>query len=81
MSLSKGALFQTIGKFLLEGITFFTAPIFTRILTPVDYGRISVYQTWQGLLVIFIGLQVYGSISNARIEYTEKKLIVIFHQY
>ena len=30
---------QTISKFLLMGISFFTAPIFTRLLNPVDYEK------------------------------------------
>jgi len=73
-SLTKGAIFQTAGKFILEGVAFFTAPIFTRVLSISDYGRVSIYTTWCSLLSLFIGLQVSGSIANAKIEYSEEKL-------
>lgn len=73
-SLTKGAVFQSAGKILLESIAFFTAPIFTRILSTDDYGKISVYTTWCSLFSLFVGLQVGGSIANAKIEYTEEKL-------
>lgn len=73
-SLTKGALFQTTGKFLLEGVAFLTAPIFTRILSPIDYGKISIYGTWCSLLTLFVGLQVGASIANAKIEFSEENL-------
>lgn len=73
-SISKSVVWEIIGKFAIEGIVFFTAPIFTRILTPSDYGYTALYNSWSSIVVLFIGLQVHGSIGNARIKYGEKSI-------
>ena len=73
-SISKSVIWQLGGKFALEGIFFFTTPIFTRILTPADYGYTALYASWLSILGLIEGLQVQGSIGNARIKYGEYDL-------
>ena len=67
-SISKSVVWQLSGKFALQGIAFFTTPIFTRLLTPADYGYTALYASWLSILSLIIGLQVEGSIGNARLE-------------
>lgn len=71
--LIKNGIYYTVGGFLIQGINFFTIPIYTRLLSPEDYGIISVYNTWFSIISIFVILQTYGSISNARIKYEKKE--------
>ena len=73
-SISKSVIWQLGGKFALQGIAFFTTPIFTRLLTPADYGYTALYASWLAILSLIEGLQVAGSIGNARFEYGEEKL-------
>jgi O-antigen/teichoic acid export membrane protein len=73
-SISYILIWQTIGKFLLQGIGFFTVPIFTRLLTTSDYGFISVYNSWISLCSLFIGFQTYSSIANAKIKFDDDKI-------
>lgn len=40
-------------NFLQKGISFLTAPIFTRLLTTDEYGKISVYSSWVDVIGIF----------------------------
>jgi O-antigen/teichoic acid export membrane protein len=68
-SISQVLIWQTAGRFILQGISFFTAPIFTRLLTPSDYGQVAIYNTWVSLCSLFIGMQTYGSIANAKVKY------------
>lgn len=67
--LIKDGLYYTLGGFFLQGINFITVPIFTRLLSPNDYGIISIYSTWMGIISIFVVLQTYGTIGNAKISY------------
>lgn len=67
-SISKSVIWQLLGKFLLQGIAFFTTPIFTRILTTEDYGYTALYYSWLSIFSLIIGLQTHGSIANARIR-------------
>lgn len=73
-SISRVVIFNVFGSFVLQGISFFTAPIFTRLLSPADYGITAVYTAWLGIFMLFVGLQTFGSIANARITY-EKNIL------
>lgn len=68
---------QLIGRLFVEGISFVAAPIFTRLLSPADYGQTSTFTTWVSLLQLIVGLQTSGSLAQARIRYGEKN----FEQY
>lgn len=63
-----------IGAILIKGISFLTTPIFTRILTPDEYGIITIFNTWVSFFAVFIGFQVSGSIASARIHRTSGNL-------
>jgi O-antigen/teichoic acid export membrane protein len=73
-SISSVLIWQMISRFLLQGLGFLTAPIFTRLLTPSDYGYVTVYTTWVTLCSLVVGLQTYGSIANAKIKYGIDKI-------
>ena len=47
---NKNAIFNLLGPILLNGISFFTMPIFTRLLGPAQYGIVAVFTTWVGIL-------------------------------
>ena len=68
-NITKNAIWQLIGKFLLQGFSLFITPIITRLLTPADYGYVAVYLSWHSILSLLIGLQTFGSIANARLKY------------
>ena len=73
-SISKSVIWQLIGKFALQGVAFFTTPIFTRILTPENYGTIALYTSWSSILMVVLSLQTYGSIATARIRFTKEEM-------
>lgn len=73
-SISKSVIWLLVGKFLLQGMAFLTMPIFTRILSPADYGFASLYLSWLSIFSLLEGLQVAGTIGNARLEFGEEKL-------
>lgn len=61
-----------IGNYLLKGITFLSAPIFTRLLTTEEYGKFGAYMSYEGILYIVIGLALHSSITNAMYKYKDK---------
>lgn len=61
-----------IGNYLLKGITFLSAPIFTRLLTPEEYGFFGTYMSYESIFFIIIGLALHVSINNAKYEYQDK---------
>lgn len=67
------AFFNILGPIILNGVNFFTVPIFTRLLGAENYGVISLYTTWVQVLTIIMGIQTCGSIAMARVHIEENK--------
>lgn len=65
----KAGLGYTIGNYLLKGLAFFTIPIFTRLLNPSDYGKYSVFASYEAMLFVVIGLAIHSSYKNARYKF------------
>ena len=67
------AFFNILVPIILNGVNFFTVPVFTRLLGTENYGIISLYTTWVQILTIIMGIQTCGTISTARVHIDEKE--------
>lgn len=57
-----------------KGIAFLTTPIFTRILSQEEYGTVSVYNSWLGIITIISTLQLsQGGFNKAMIKYSNDR--------
>lgn len=65
--LKAGAIY-TIANVLLKGISFFTIPLFIRLLTPEEFGRFNVFISFECIIFMFSGLTLHASIKNARYD-------------
>lgn len=70
-NLIKNGAYYTLGTFILQGINFLTLPLYTRILTTRDFGITSLYTAWQAIVVIFLCLQTFSTIQNAKVTYDD----------
>lgn len=50
---ARAAVWFTICNVLLKGISFFTTPLFTRLLPTDEYGLLSIYVSYEQLILIF----------------------------
>ena len=64
--------FNILAPIILSGISFFTIPIFTRMLGPTNYGYYTVYNSYQSILLIVMSLQTHASISTTSVYYKGK---------
>lgn len=71
---NKNAFYNILGPIILNGINFFTIPIYTRVLGTDQYGIVSIYSTWVGIFSVIFGLQVQGSIGTATAHFDHKDL-------
>lgn len=67
--LLKSGLVLTIGNLLIQGLSFITLPIYTRIIPKEVLGEFNLYTSWISIIFIFIGLQLSGSLSIGKIKY------------
>lgn len=75
-SLFKMSIAYVIATVIVKAINFMTTPIFTRLMSPKDYGVVSNFTVWGQLLAVFICGQVasgivvakYNNIAKGRFE-------------
>lgn len=66
----KASFWFLIANICMKGISIITTPIFTRILTPTDYGITSLYNSWASIFSIFITLSMsQGVYSKGLLRY------------
>lgn len=70
-SLVKSSLIYTVARFLILGINFITFPIFSRILSPTDYGITATFTTWLGFVSVICGLQMNSCIPIAKSKFSK----------
>ena len=68
------AFFNILGPIILNGINFFTIPVFTRILGTDNYGLYTIYYTWVNTYTILVSLQVMGTIGVANVRLKQEEL-------
>ena len=51
-----------ICAFFQKGISFITTPIFTRLLSTTEYGQFNVFQSWLGILIVIVTLNLYAGV-------------------
>ena len=70
----KASLWYTICNIVQNGITFFTLPLFTSILSTEQYGVVSIYESWMNIIVIFATLNLqYGVFNNAMMKFKNER--------
>lgn len=70
-SANKIVTLNILSTILLQGIAFFTVPIFTRMLGADQYGAYSVFFSWVGILTSLMGLGVPSTLATGRYEFKD----------
>ena len=65
----KAGAWYLISQLAIRGLTFLTTPIFTRLLSPDQYGVVRVYESWLDMLLPVFSLCIYQSMSRAKLDY------------
>ena len=62
----------TIGNVLIKGVNFLTLPIFSRLLSPEEFGVYNVFASYDLILFVIMGLALHTSIQSANLEFRGK---------
>ena len=65
----KASTCYLIGNIFNKGIAFLTVPIFTRILSTSDYGIVTTYNSWIGIVSMLLGFALHMAIRSSFIDY------------
>lgn len=66
---NKITFYNILSTVILQGLTFFTSPIISRMLGTNNYGIVSVYITWVSVIATVFGLQTQSTIAVSRREF------------
>ncbi len=70
----KASFWFLVCSVVQKGISFFTMPIITRLLTTDQYGQVTVYGSWLGIVCIFTTLNLqYGSFNTAQVKFEDRR--------
>lgn len=70
----KASLWFLICSFLQKGISMITTPIFTRIMSTSEYGQFGVFNSWYGIITIFVALGLTAGVhTQGLIKYDKER--------
>lgn len=70
----KASIAYTICNILQRSMSFITLPLFTRLLTPEEYGQASVYASWSVIVSVFVSLYLpYGTFATAMVKFEKRR--------
>ena len=72
-SINQMGFYNLLGPLVLNGVNFFTIPLFTRLLDTAGYGVLTIFLSWASILTIVIGLQTANSIGIAKVRFDENE--------
>ena len=71
----KASFWFVICGFLQRGVSVITTPIFTRLLSTTEYGKYNVFNSWLGIVTVFVTLNLYsGVFTQGMVKFENKKL-------
>lgn len=71
---AKASMWFVVCSVIQKGMAFITTPIFTRLMTPDEYGTVSIFNSWHSILTMVLTLQLSSGVFNkAMIKYEEKR--------
>lgn len=74
----KASLWFIVSNVLVKGISFFTLPIFSRLLSTEEYGVVTVYQSWIAVISIITTLTIWGGVFNVgMVKFEDRKYEMI----
>lgn len=57
----KASVWYTFSNVLVKGISLLSTPIFTRVMSPSEYGTFALFQSWFNIVIIFTSLNIFMS--------------------
>lgn len=74
----KASLWFVICAVLQKGIATITTPIFTRIMTPDEYGQFNVFSSWQGIIGVFVTLNLNaGVFAQGVVKFAKERAVFV----
>ena len=71
-SVNKTTILNISSTFILQGVSFLTIPIFTRMLGSEQYGIFAIYNSWVTILACVMGLNVSSALGTGKYHFQDE---------
>ena len=68
----KAGVWYLISNIVVKAISVITTPIFTRLMSTVEYGTVQTFISWHTLLLPIFTLSLTYSIGRAKLDFPDK---------
>lgn len=68
----KAGLWYTISSISIKAVGIITTPLYTRLLSTSDYGKVVTMTSWYSIISVFVVMALYYSIGRAKIDFPGK---------
>ena len=70
----RAAFWFMVCSFMQRGISSITTPIFTRLLSTEEYGQYSVFNSWLGIVTVFVSLNLSAGVyMQGLVKYEDRR--------
>ena len=70
----RASMWFLVCSFLQKGISVLTTPIFTRLLSTAEYGQYNVFNSWLGIITVFVSLNLSAGVySTGLVKFEEDR--------
>jgi len=70
--LKNGAL-SLIGTFLIKAVNLISIPVFSRLMSADEYGKVSIFMTYVNVFTILLGLDFLGAVEKGCLDFKDEK--------
>ena len=72
----RASIWFLICSFFQKGIQVITTPIFTRLLSTAEFGQYNVFNSWLGVITVFVSMRLYfGVYTQGLVKFESEKKI------
>lgn len=72
----RASLWFLICNFMQKAVSVISTPIFTRLLTPAQYGEYNVFQSWMGIITVIVTLNLfYGVFLQGMVKFEHEQKV------
>ncbi|MRH41215.1 oligosaccharide flippase family protein [Aquibacillus halophilus] len=68
----KAGIWYTLSSILIQAISILATPIYTRMLSPSDYGTAYTFTSWLQILTALVTLSLVYSLGRAKLDYSNR---------
>lgn len=72
-SANRVAFYNLLSTVIINCLSFFVSPVFSRMLGVEQYGVLTVYNTWLAFFGLLVGAQTVGTLAPARAHFDESR--------